>query len=204
MKVICHACQEELTVRGGTIYGPPFAASGTEIACVEQNLCDRCYMRVQEFLAELRSQQKRWTTERDPDLAADLVLIGMKKTTKSHVRKELQAEGFVVDVAIFEPGKTLPESLRTPGGALIVGLKKDAGLIQLVRQQSTFLGDPVADGYFDRNVIQSGLDALETLCARRNWPVVDVSRRSFRETAAEIIDLYKQRERSKKKEASSA
>ncbi|MGA7453048.1 MAG: kinase/pyrophosphorylase [Rhodoplanes sp.] len=161
-------------------------------------------MRVQEFLADLRSHQKRWTTERDPDLAADIVLIGLNKTTKSHVRKELQAEGFVVDVAIFEPGKTLPESLRTPGGALVVGLKKDAGLIQLVRQQSTFLGDPVADGYFDRNVIQSGLDALETLCARRNWPIVDVSRRSFRETATEVIELYKQRERSKKKEASSA
>ena len=183
--------------------GLPSQRSGAEIACVEQNLSDRCYMRVQEFLADLRAQQKRWTTERDPDLPADIVLIGLNRTTKSHVQKELQAEGFVVHVAIFELGKTHPESLRFPRGALVVGLKKDAGLIQLVRQQSTFLGDPVVDGYFDRSVIQSALKALETLCANRNWPIIDVSCRSLKDTATEVIELYKQRERSKK-EASSA
>jgi regulator of PEP synthase PpsR (kinase-PPPase family) len=134
----------------------------------------------------------------------DAITLGARQTTGIKPCPEGVAGGrIVVDVAIFAPGETLPDSLRIPGGA-VVRLKKDAGLIQLVRQQSTFLGDPVADGYFDRNVIQNGLDALETLCARRNWPIADVSRRSFRETATEAIELYKQRERSKKKEASSA
>ena len=29
------------------------------------------------------------------------------------------------------------------------------------------------------------------LCARHNWPVIDVTRRSIEETAAAILDLYK-------------
>ena len=36
------------------------------------------------------------------------------------------------------------------------------------------------------------VSALVKLCARHNWPLIDVTRRSIEETAAAIIDLYKQ------------
>lgn len=197
-KVICDVCQEELTARGATLYGPPFPASGAGIARIEQNLCERCYLRVQEVLAHLRAQLRGRTKERAPDLPADIVLIGLKKTTKSHVQKELEREGFVVDVVIFEPSKTRVDSLLLPPGALVVGLKKDPELIQLVRQQATSLGDEVAKDYFDRTIIQSELNALEKLCRARDWPIVDVSRRPFKDTAGEIIKLYKQYEKNRK------
>ena len=29
------------------------------------------------------------------------------------------------------------------------------------------------------------------LCARHNWPIIDVTRRSIEETAAAILDLYR-------------
>jgi len=192
-KVICDVCQEELMVRGATLYGPPFPASGAGVARIEQNLCERCYLRMQEVLAHLRSQLRARTKERAPDVPADIVLIGLKKTTKSHVRKELEREGFVVDVVIFEPGKTRVESLLIPPGELVVGLKKDPGLIQLVRQQATSLGDEVAKAY----IIQNELNALEKLCRSRDWAIVDVSRRPFKDTAAEITKLYKQYEQNK-------
>ena len=36
-----------------------------------------------------------------------------------------------------------------------------------------------------------GGDFSRKLCARHNWPIIDVTRRSIEETAAAIIDLYK-------------
>jgi regulator of PEP synthase PpsR (kinase-PPPase family) len=32
---------------------------------------------------------------------------------------------------------------------------------------------------------------LAALCGRRNWPLIDVTRRSIEETAAAILDLYR-------------
>jgi hypothetical protein len=198
IKVVCDVCQEELIVRGATLYGPPLRAAGAGMACVEQHLCEPCYLRLQQVIANLRSQQKALTRERAADVPADIVLIGLRKTTKSHVQKELQREGFVVEVAVFEPGRTRGEGLVFPSSAFVVGLKKDAGLIQFVRQQATTLGDKVAEGYFDRGVIQRELGALEKLCMSRDWPMVDASGRPFKETAAEITELYRRHEQTKK------
>jgi len=198
IKLFCDVCQEELVARGATLYGPPFRASGAGAACVEQHLCEPCYLRVQQVIANLRSQQKALTRERAADVPADIVLIGLRKTTKSHVQKELQREGFVVEVAVFEPGRTRGEGLAFPPGAFVVGLKKDPGLIQFVRQQATSLGDKVAEGYFDRGIIQRELGALERLCMSRGWPMVDVSGRPFKDSAAEITELYRRNEQTKK------
>jgi len=198
IKILCDVCQEELVARGATLFGPPFRASGARTACIEQHLCEQCYLRVQQMIANLRDQQRTLAKERAADVPADIVLIGLRKTTKSHVQKELQREGFVVEVAVFEPGKTRGESLEFPPGALVVGLKKDPGLIQFVRQQATSLGDKVAEGYFDRGVIQRELGALERLCMTRGWSMVDVSGRPFKESAAEITELYRRHEQTKK------
>jgi hypothetical protein len=198
IKIICDVCQEELVARGATLFGPPFRASGAGTACIEQHLCEQCYLRVQQMIASLRAQQRTLTRERAADVPADIVLIGLRKTTKTHVQKELQREGFVVEVSIFDPRKAHAEGLNIPPGALVVGVKKDPALIQLVRQQATTLGDKVAEGYFDRTIIQSELSALERLCRSRDWPMVDVSGRPFKETAAEITELYRQHELTKK------
>lgn len=194
VKITCDVCQEELAVPGAILYGPPFFAAGAGTARIEQTLCEQCYISIQELVTHLRTQQKTSAKQRDPDVPPDIVLIGLRKTTKSHVQKELQREGFVVEVVVFEPRATRLENFAVPPGTLVVGLKKDPALIQLVRQQSTSLGDKVAEGYFDRGLIQSELSLLEKLCAGHGWPIVDVSRRPFRDTAAEITELYRRRD----------
>jgi regulator of PEP synthase PpsR (kinase-PPPase family) len=43
--------------------------------------------------------------------------------------------------------------------------------------------------YTDRATINEELKYARALCARQNWPVIDVTRRSIEETAAAIVAL---------------
>ena len=43
--------------------------------------------------------------------------------------------------------------------------------------------------YIDRATIMEELKYARALCARNNWPMIDVTRRSIEETAAAILAL---------------
>ena len=45
--------------------------------------------------------------------------------------------------------------------------------------------------YVDRDAVAEELAASRRLFARNGWSVIDVTRRSIEETAAAIIDLYR-------------
>ena len=45
--------------------------------------------------------------------------------------------------------------------------------------------------YVDKTAVAEEVAYSRKLCARHNWPIIDVTRRSIEETAAAIIDLYK-------------
>jgi regulator of PEP synthase PpsR (kinase-PPPase family) len=49
------------------------------------------------------------------------------------------------------------------------------------------------DTYVDREAIAAEIAETRQLCARRGWPVIDVTRRSIEETAAAILRLYHDR-----------
>ena len=48
--------------------------------------------------------------------------------------------------------------------------------------------------YVDRSEIANELAYSRRLCARHNWPLIDVTRRSIEETAATIIRLLHDRD----------
>ena len=52
----------------------------------------------------------------------------------------------------------------------------------------------ISDSYVDREAIAAEIAETRQLCARRGWPVIDVTRRSIEETAAAILRLYQDRE----------
>ncbi|MGG2305091.1 kinase/pyrophosphorylase, partial [Salmonella enterica] len=52
-----------------------------------------------------------------------------------------------------------------------------------------------ADQYVDRQAVTEEIAVSRKLCARHNWPVIDVTRRSIEETAAAIITLLGERRR---------
>ncbi|WP_227651672.1 kinase/pyrophosphorylase [Klebsiella pneumoniae] len=44
----------------------------------------------------------------------------------------------------------------------------------------------------DRDAVAEELAASRRLCLKHKWPIIDVTRRSIEETAAAILDLYKE------------
>ena len=83
------------------------------------------------------------------------------------------------------------ESLALARKPLIVGLVATAERISQVRQNRVLGTVPGYDarGYVDRGVISEELAYARQVCARHNWPLIDVSRRSIEETAAAIVAL---------------
>jgi len=51
------------------------------------------------------------------------------------------------------------------------------------------------DKYIDQKSVAEEIAASRRLCARHNWPVIDVTRRSIEETAAAVLALLGERRR---------
>src|SRR6267154_1419547 len=52
-----------------------------------------------------------------------------------------------------------------------------------------------ADQYIDRQAVAAEIAAARKLCGKHNWPIIDVTRRSIEETAAEVMALLADRRR---------
>jgi len=47
----------------------------------------------------------------------------------------------------------------------------------------------------DRQAVAAEIAAARKLCGKHNWPIIDVTRRSIEETAAEVMALLVERRR---------
>jgi regulator of PEP synthase PpsR (kinase-PPPase family) len=66
-------------------------------------------------------------------------------------------------------------------------------LVQVRRNRLLSLKVENDTDYVDRRAIAAEITETKKLCARNNWPVIDVTRRSIEETAAGILSLYNER-----------
>ena len=122
---------------------------------------------------------------------ADIVLIGISRTSKTPTSIYLANRGIKTANIPIVLGVPMPESLALARKPLIVGLVATAERISQVRQNRVLGTVPGYDarGYVDRGVISEELAYARQVCARHNWPLIDVSRRSIEETAAAIVAL---------------
>ena len=51
------------------------------------------------------------------------------------------------------------------------------------------------DQYIDRKAVAEEIAFSRRLCAKHNWPIIDVTRRSIEETAAAVLELLAERRR---------
>jgi len=94
------------------------------------------------------------------------------------------------------PGATLPSELMDNDRSLIVGLTEDASrLVQIRRNRMRSLNQKDETDYTDLDQVKSEVAAARRLFNERQWPTIDVTRRSIEETAAAIIQLHSQRRR---------
>jgi hypothetical protein len=80
---------------------------------------------------------------------------------------------------------------------LVVGLFASPERIVQIRQ-NRLLGlrsDQPDSAYVDRQAVAEEIAFSKQLCARRGWPVIDVTRRSIEETAAAVLSLLQERRR---------
>jgi [pyruvate, water dikinase]-phosphate phosphotransferase / [pyruvate, water dikinase] kinase len=128
---------------------------------------------------------------------ADVVLVGVSRTSKTPTSIYLANRGVKTANVPLVPGVAVPPKLETLALPLVVGLTASPERIVQIRQ-NRLLGlraEHEADQYVDRQAVAAEIASARKLCGRHNWPIIDVTRRSIEETAAEVMALLADRRR---------
>ncbi|WP_293811847.1 pyruvate, water dikinase regulatory protein [uncultured Bosea sp.] len=123
---------------------------------------------------------------------ADVILVGISRTSKTPTSIYLANRGIKTANIPLVPNIPLPPELENAKKPLIVGLIASADRIVQIRQNrllSLRADDDTA--YVDPTAVADEVTQSRRLCARKGWPVIDVTRRSIEETAASILDLLR-------------
>lgn len=126
---------------------------------------------------------------------ADIVLVGVSRTSKSPTCVYLAYRGFKAANVPYVGGIPLPNNLETLTKPLIVGLTISTDrLIQIRKTRLQSLKQENDTNYVDIDLVQNEIAESRKLYTKQRWPVIDVTRRSVEETAATIIQLYQERQ----------
>jgi hypothetical protein len=128
---------------------------------------------------------------------ADVVLVGVSRTSKTPTSIYLANRGVKTANVPLVPGVLLPPQVEQLSRPLIVGLFATPERIVQIRQ-NRLLGLKVNrddDQYIDRQAVTEEINASRRLCAKHNWPLIDVTRRSIEETAAAVLAHLAERRR---------
>ncbi|MGZ8322705.1 MAG: pyruvate, water dikinase regulatory protein [Rhodoplanes sp.] len=128
---------------------------------------------------------------------ADVVLVGVSRTSKTPTSIYLANRGVKTANVPLVPGVPIPAQLEGLERPLVVGLYASPERIVQIRQ-NRLLGLNVGqeDGqYVNRDAVAEEVIFSRRLCAKHNWPIIDVTRRSIEETAAAVIALLRARRR---------
>jgi len=126
---------------------------------------------------------------------ADLILIGISRTSKTPVSTYLAQKGFkVANVPLvlgIDPPRELYEIDQTRIYALTIDLQ---ALIQIRQSRLQHLGLPPDTEYAMReHVMQELRFARQIFSQNPSWPVIDVTARAIEETASVILSLHASR-----------
>ncbi|MDX2265030.1 MAG: pyruvate, water dikinase regulatory protein [Hyphomicrobiales bacterium] len=125
---------------------------------------------------------------------ADIVLIGISRTSKTPTSIYLANRGLKTANVSLVPNMPLPPTLESLKKPLVVGLIASADRIADVRRNRDLGVDASRlDNYIDRRAIMEEIAFTKRICVRNGWPMIDVTRRSIEETAAEIVKLFDER-----------
>jgi [pyruvate, water dikinase]-phosphate phosphotransferase / [pyruvate, water dikinase] kinase len=123
---------------------------------------------------------------------ADIVLLGVSRTSKTPTSIYLANRGFKTANIPLVPHMALPKTIDHLRRPLIVGLIASAERIVQIRQNRLLsLNADSQTDYVDRIAVGEEIAASRRLFAERGWPTIDVTRRSIEETAAAVLDLFR-------------
>jgi len=123
---------------------------------------------------------------------ADVILVGVSRTSKTPTSIYLANRGIKTANIPIVPGIRLPPQLEEAKHPLIVGLTASPERIVQLRENRVLGLNAAAHGesYVDKAAVASEVAFTRKLCERHGWPIIDVTRRSIEETAADIMALH--------------
>ena len=125
---------------------------------------------------------------------ADVILVGVSRTSKTPTCIYLANRGIKAGNVPFVPGSPLPDILLSENAPMIIGLTEDPErLVSIRRNRLRMLNQTEATAYADMEAVRNEVNEARRFYTKMGWPVIDVTRRSIEETAAEIIKILARR-----------
>lgn len=125
---------------------------------------------------------------------ADIVLVGVSRTSKSPTCVYLSCRGYKAANVPFVSLETIPESIYSLKKPLVVGLTiNPEKLVQIRQTRLNSIGQDTQTDYTKIDRVKEEIAQSRKLFAKLECPVIDVTKRSVEETAAKIIHLLQEK-----------
>ncbi len=122
---------------------------------------------------------------------ADIVLIGVSRSSKTPTSIYLANKGFKTANVPFVPNCPMPAVLDTIKDKFVIGLTASPDRLAQIRTNRLRSINEDEDGdYTDIDLIKDEVKQCRRYCNGRGWQTIDVTRRSIEETAASILNRY--------------
>lgn len=129
---------------------------------------------------------------------ADVILVGVSRTSKTPTCVYLANRGIKAANIPYVPGVPIEDKKLSYVAPLYVGLTESPErLIEIRKNRLRSLNERRETSYLDPEKVTEEVREARRFFAKRNWPVIDVTRRSVEETAAEILALLARRQEEK-------
>lgn len=121
---------------------------------------------------------------------ADVILVGVSRTSKTPTCIYLANRGVKAANIPYVPGIPLPDVVKTLKTPLFVGLTESPErLIEIRKNRLRQIGQHTETDYLDFEKVEDEVRSARKFYTQMGWPVIDVTRRSIEETAAEVLSL---------------
>jgi len=128
---------------------------------------------------------------------AEIILLGISRTSKTPTCIYLANRGYKAGNIPLVPNAPLPTILDSYNKPFIVGLVAAPDRIVQIREQRLLgLNQKEQTDYIDVDRVREEMREAKRMFVKKGYKVIDVTRRSIEETAAQIINLYMARKNS--------
>lgn len=171
-----------------SVLGRYLGAAMTDEIGAQRNLDDAYYSRI-EALDYAMAQDDGQNVAGLAD--AEIILLGVSRTSKTPTCIYLANRGYKTGNIPLVPGAPLPPILDTFDKPFIVGLVAAPDRIVQIREQRLMgLRQTEQTDYIDQDRVRDEMRDAKRMFLRKGYKVIDVTRRSIEETAAQVINLY--------------
>jgi regulator of PEP synthase PpsR (kinase-PPPase family) len=120
---------------------------------------------------------------------ADVILTGVSRTSKTPTSIYLAHRGVRAANVPLIPGQGAPPALLAANKPIVALIASPDRLISIRRNRLLALNQDSETAYTDQEAVRAEIIAARRLFEHHGWPVIDVTRRSVEETAAQIINI---------------